>query len=88
MQARAVGLGPEIGLALGDPTPRVRREAVYGLSQRPPDPRIIASLERVLESDDNAKVRREAQGALEGQSPVYRQAAIEAAKARQSQKAG
>jgi HEAT repeat protein len=72
-----------IGLALHDPTPRVRREAVYGLSARPSDPRIIAALERIVATDPNAKVVREAQAALERQSPAHRQAAIEAAKARQ-----
>ncbi len=72
-----------IGLALDDPTPRVRREAVYGLGSRAPDPRIIAALERLLETEANAKVLREARGALARQSPTYRQAAIEAARARQ-----
>jgi len=72
-----------IGLALHDPTPRVRREAVYGLSSRAPDPRIVAALERLLETEANAKVLREARGALARQSPTYRLATIEAAKVRQ-----
>jgi HEAT repeat protein len=72
-----------IGVALHDPTPRVRREAVYGLSSRNLDPRIVAALEQILATDANAKVVREARGALQRQSPAYRQAAIEAAKARQ-----
>ncbi len=75
-----------IGLALDDPTPRVRREAVYGLWARGADPRIITALEQVLKTDTNAKVVREARSALERLSPVYRQAAIAAAKARQAQK--
>ncbi len=72
-----------IGLALDDPTPRVRREAVYGLGSRAPDPRIVAALERIVATDTNAKVVREARGALGRQSPAHRQRAIEAAKARQ-----
>ncbi len=73
-----------IGLALDDPTPRVRREAVYGLGSRAPDARIVAALEQIVATDTNAKVVREAQGALIRQSPAYRRLAIEAAKARQT----
>ena len=73
-----------IGLALDDPTPRVRREAVYGLSNRAPDPRIVAALERIVQSEANAKVVREARSALIQQSPAHREAAVEASKARQT----
>ncbi len=72
-----------IGLALHDPTPRVRREAVYGLGNRPTDPRSVAALERVVAADTNLKVVREAWSALERLSPTRRQAAVDAAKARQ-----
>lgn len=72
-----------IGLALDDPTPRVRREAVYGLSTRESDPRIVAALERIAATDPNARVVREAAHALQRQSPAHRQAAVDAAKARQ-----
>lgn len=72
-----------IGLALHDPTPRVRREAVYGLRSRPAEPHTVAALERVLATDTNLKVVREAKSALQRQSPAHRQAAVDAAKMRQ-----
>ena len=75
-----------IGLALHDPTPRVRREAVYGLWARGADPRSITALEQILQTDTNPKVVREARNSLERLSPVYREAAIAAAKARQAQR--
>jgi vesicle coat complex subunit len=38
-----------IAIALNDPNLKVRGEAVFGLSYRPPDARIVAALERIIQ---------------------------------------
>jgi HEAT repeat protein len=73
--------------ALSDPVPRVRREAVYGLSQQPADPRAAEALHTILAQDENRKVRDSAHAALQRHDPAYRQKCVEEAKQRARQRA-
>jgi HEAT repeat protein len=69
--------------ALDDPSPKVRREAAYGLSAQPPDVRAVPVLKRLL--DDPASdpdLRRIAHSALKHHDPDYKRHADERARER------
>jgi HEAT repeat protein len=60
-------------VAREDPTPRVRAEALWGLSQQPRDARVVQTLTTILRGETHPKVRGLAHYALKRQSPEYRQ---------------
>lgn len=61
---------------------RVRREAVYGLSQQPRDPRAAAALRELLARETDRKVREAAHDALQRHDETYRQTIIAQIRAR------
>lgn len=65
-----VGLLVEV--ALSDTNTHVREHAVGGLRGQLQDPRAIAALEKILHTETNPRLRREAHHALKHQDPNYR----------------
>jgi HEAT repeat protein len=55
-----------------EPNAKVRGEAVFGLSQQPPDERTLARLHELRTGDPDAAVRKLAHQALYHQDPAYR----------------
>jgi HEAT repeat protein len=68
--------------ALSDPSVKVRREAVGGLSLHPPDPRAAAALRRLLEEETDRELRRSAHYALKRHDLEYRRNVDEGARTR------
>jgi hypothetical protein len=68
--------------ALSDPSLKVRREAVGGLSMYPPDSRAAVALRRILEEETDRDLRRGAHFALKRHDPEYRRTVDEGARAR------
>lgn len=68
--------------ALSDPSIKVRREAVGGLSMYPPDLRAAAALRRILEEETDRDLRRGAHFALKRHDAEYRRMVDEGARAR------
>lgn len=68
--------------ATSDPGGRVRREAIYGLSQRPRDPRVATALRTILERETDPKVREAAHDALQRHDESYRQEVVAQIRAR------
>lgn len=79
--------------ALSDPNRRVREMAIIGLRRQPPDARAVVALEKILNTETDPRLWREAHHALKHQDPNYkatvdakaREQGIAAARARKEQ---
>ena len=65
-------VGLLVEAALSDSNRRVRENAIGGLRYQPQDPRAVAALEKILHTETDPRLRREAHHALKHQDPNYK----------------
>jgi hypothetical protein len=65
-------VGLLVQVALSDTNRRVREHAIGGLGSQPQDARAVAALEKILRTETDPRLRREAHHALKLQDPNYR----------------
>lgn len=66
------GVGVHMQVALSSAHKSVRLRAIGGLRYQPQDPRAVATLEKILHTETDPRLRREAHHALKRQDPSYR----------------
>ena len=67
-------VGLLVQVALSDTNRRVRENAIGGLRYQPQDARAVAALEKILRTDTDPHLRRDAHHALKHQDPNYKAA--------------
>src|SRR5689334_2426039 len=65
-------VGLFVQVALLETNRRVRLNAIWGLKYQPPDPRAVAALESILNTETDWLIRKDAYHALKRQSPSFK----------------